>query len=222
MNLSHVKCISAHRTPRRHELNRPGVVIAELYSLEDKQAVLERKRFLRNVPQYTNVFIKSAKSHTEQVMDANFSVVLNEMSNGDLYYISDNGRIQHKYNRGGDNQRSGAGYGGARPKTFQYRGVGDNRYTTFKNTGSPRDNLYHIQYIPPDVLEITVTAHVVTVITHVMCIVPETRGIVIKTPVIDVTTPATTTTSETKTTTDQSRHRNSPMATDVTLNINQQ
>jgi len=201
MNLGHVKCVSAHRTPRRHELNRPGVVIAELYSLEDKQAVLERKRFLRNVPQYKNVLIKSAKSHTEQVMDANFSVVLNEMSNGDSYYISDNGCIERKNSyRGGDNRRSGAGYGGARPKTSQYRGTEN---SIFNNTGSPRDNRYHVCY-------------------NVMYIAPEIRGITITTPVIDVTALATTTTSVTKTTTDQSRHRNSPVTTDVTLSINQQ
>ena len=128
MNLGHVRCISAHRTPRRHDQNRIGVVVAELSSLEDKQAVLERKRYLRNVPQYTHVFIKPAKSHTEQVMDSNFSVVLKEMSNGESYYIADNGRIQRKQNnRGGDYQRSGTGYGGARPKTSQYRGTGENR-----------------------------------------------------------------------------------------------
>ena len=41
MNLGHVRCVSTHRTPRRPELDRPGVVIAQLSSLENKQAVLE-------------------------------------------------------------------------------------------------------------------------------------------------------------------------------------
>ena len=46
--------------------------------------------------QYRNVFLKPSKSHPEQVMDANFSLLLNEMSNGDAYVISDNGRIRQK------------------------------------------------------------------------------------------------------------------------------
>ena len=46
--------------------------------------------------QYRHVFLQPSKSHTEQVMDPNFSFVLNEMSNGDAYFISDNGRIRYK------------------------------------------------------------------------------------------------------------------------------
>ena len=164
MNLGHVNCLSVHRTPRRPEANRPGVVIAQLGSLEDKRAVLERKRFLRNIPQYVNVFVKSSKSHPEQVMDANFAVVLNEMENGDAYYISDNGRIHRKDRNAshanintGYGDRSGDSYGGARPKTYNstreniYR---DNttryaRNTTQHNTGrkynhyNSRDNVTH-------------------------------------------------------------------------------
>ena len=166
MNLRHVKCISVHRTPRKPEAHRPGVVIAQLGSLEDKQAVLERKRFLRNIPQYVHVFLKSSKSHPEQVMDSNFAVVLKEMANGDAYYISDNGRI-HRKNRNtsqvdyhsytGNGTRSGDSYGGARPKT--YSNMRGNRYTdnttgygrngTQQNTGtnyglhSSRGNVSH-------------------------------------------------------------------------------
>ena len=141
MNLGHVRCVSAHRTPRRPEMNRPGVVVAQLSSLEDKQAVLERKRHLRNVPQYYNVFIKSSMSHPEQVMHANFAVVLNEMTNGDSYYISDNGRIHRKsINRSGDHRGSGASYGGARPKVNTHSR--DSRYNG-NATRYERNNTIH-------------------------------------------------------------------------------
>ena len=59
------------------------------------------------------------KTHTEQVMDANFSVVLNEMSNGKAYYVCDNGRIRPKPQENCD-IRSNIAYGGDRPKTFTH------------------------------------------------------------------------------------------------------
>ena len=46
--------------------------------------------------QYQHVFVKTSKSHTEQVIDANFNIMVNEMTNGDAYYVSDNGRIRKK------------------------------------------------------------------------------------------------------------------------------
>ena len=52
-----VKCKSAYRTPTRANGYRVGVVIAELYSIEDKRSVLERKR--TNLI-YANVFIRAS------------------------------------------------------------------------------------------------------------------------------------------------------------------
>lgn len=138
MHLGFVTCVSVHRTPKR--LTRPGVVIAQLRSLSDKHAILERKRSLRSHPLYRDVYIKSSKSHAEQVMDANFNVVLNEMSNGEAYYISDNGRIMRKPSdiNMHDNRNNGTGetkytdqsryrsnYGGARPKNTYYHNYAD-------------------------------------------------------------------------------------------------
>ena len=88
-----VRCKSAYRTTTRTNRSRVGVVIAELYSIEDKRSVLERKRNLRTNPIYVNVFIRAAKSHTEQVMESSFGVILSEMTNGETFHISDNGRI---------------------------------------------------------------------------------------------------------------------------------
>ena len=90
-----LKCKSAYRTPTRAHGNRVGVVIVGLYSIENKISVLERKRNLRTNPIYANVFIRAARSHTDQVMEFNFGVILSEMTNGEGFHISDNGRILH-------------------------------------------------------------------------------------------------------------------------------
>ena len=75
MNLRNVKCVFAYRTPSRPDSNRPGVVMAVMRCLQDKRAILEHKRSISHMPQYQNVYIKSSKTHTEQVMDANFSLI---------------------------------------------------------------------------------------------------------------------------------------------------
>ena len=139
MNLRSMRCISANRTPYRHDIQRQGVVIAELRSIEDKRKILKRKRFIRTHPVYHNVFIKSSKSHVEQVMDSNFNVVLKEMTNGNAYYISDNGRITPRniltyrnghtdgYNNVNYYQSSG-NHGGAIPKNFRGQENQQDRY----------------------------------------------------------------------------------------------
>ena len=128
LNLRHNNCISSYRTTTRPNIKQNGVVIAQLSSLNDKREVLDRKRYLQNMAQYRNVFLKPSKSHAEQVLNANFNLVLNEMSNGDAYCISDNGRIIQKnrniqstglnvpHSTGGTYLSSGVSHGGARPK----------------------------------------------------------------------------------------------------------
>ena len=155
MNQSNVKCVFAYRTPSRPDSNRPGVVMAVMRCLQDKRAILEHKRSIRHIPQYQNVYIKSSKTHTEQVMDANFSLMLNEMTNGSSYFISDNGRIrkktreQHNQHNSYDtfryNERDGYrglehNHSGARPKTNQ-NPILDYRRQTNKNQNYS-DHLY--------------------------------------------------------------------------------
>ena len=55
MNLWNTDSISAYRTPTRPGMSRPGVVIAEMRCLRDKRAALERKRYIRHMPQYQYV-----------------------------------------------------------------------------------------------------------------------------------------------------------------------
>ena len=75
LNLRHISCLSEYRTPARPDMNHHGVVIATLNSLSDKREVLERKCYLRTMSQNRNTFLKPSKSHPEQVMDANFSLL---------------------------------------------------------------------------------------------------------------------------------------------------
>ena len=153
LNLRHINCISAYRTPARPNIKQNGVVIAQLSSINDKREVLDRKRYLRNMAQYRNVFLKSSKSHAEQVMNANFNLVLNERSNGDAYFISDNDRIIQKnrniqstglnvpYSTGGTYLSSGDSHGGARPKNTHYHSSSrnqslDTRINQYSSSGS--------------------------------------------------------------------------------------
>ena len=83
-------------------------------------------------------------------MDANFSVVLNEMNNGKAYYVCDNGRIRHKLRENGD-IRSNIAYGGARPKTFTHnRDYGnitkDNSHLRYNDLDNVRYNRQDYRY----------------------------------------------------------------------------
>ena len=98
MNLERTTCIYAYRTPNRQD--RLGVVVAELDNLKDTFKINKKcsdvNDIIQSYHQYSNVFIMTSKSHTEQVMDANFELMLKEMINGLEYYMSDNGRILKK------------------------------------------------------------------------------------------------------------------------------
>ena len=138
MKLRNMICISASSTPYHHDIQRQGVVIAELRCIEDKREILKRKRVVRTHPVYHDVFIKSSKSHVAQVMDSNFNVVLNEMTNGNAYYISDNGRITPRnrltYRNGhtdGYNNviyQSNGNHGGVIPQNFRDQENQQDRY----------------------------------------------------------------------------------------------
>ena len=84
-------------------------------------------------------------------MNANFNIVLNEMSNGDAYFISDNGRITQKNRNiqftglkkviGGTYISSGDSHGSARPKNTHYHSSSriqslDTRINQYSSSGS--------------------------------------------------------------------------------------
>ena len=135
IHLGKTECIYVYRTPTRPGVSQPGIVIAEMRCISNKRALLVRKR---SMPKYQYVFVKESKSHTEQVNYANFNIMLNEMTNGDAYHVSDNGNIRKKtgyshdhvrytdisqrsYNNS-DNYVSYQYYDGARPNITQRYG----------------------------------------------------------------------------------------------------
>ena len=86
-------------------------------------------------------------------MNANVNLVLNEMSNGDAYFISDNGPIIQKnrnirstghtvpYSTGGTYLSSGDSHVGARPKNTHYHSSSrnqslDTRINQYSSSGS--------------------------------------------------------------------------------------
>ena len=93
-------CLKCHPMPRVVNADRlkprgtgPGLIKAELGSVEEKIAVLRRKQQLRAEEGFSRVYIQSAKSHAERLIDLNFRTLLREIPKGKDFYITGNGRL---------------------------------------------------------------------------------------------------------------------------------
>ena len=71
----------------------PGVVKVECTSRQEKISILRMKQKLRDHPVYEKVYVKSAKSHAERLIEINFKTILKEMPHGKNYFITGNGRL---------------------------------------------------------------------------------------------------------------------------------
>lgn len=71
----------------------PGVVKVEMESTQDKVAVLRLKRELKDNETYDNVYVRSAKSHTERLAELNFRALLGAIPAGNNFFIAANGRV---------------------------------------------------------------------------------------------------------------------------------
>ena len=73
----------------------PGLVKVELRSTEEKVAVLRRKSKLKSSDNdiFKKVYVSSAKSHTERLVDLNFRALLREIPAGKDFYVAANGRL---------------------------------------------------------------------------------------------------------------------------------
>lgn len=74
---------------------KPGIVKVELKSSKEKVSVLRRKARLKDSERFKTVYVSSAKSHTERLVDLNFRTLLREMPAGlgKKFYVSANGRL---------------------------------------------------------------------------------------------------------------------------------
>ncbi|KAL7374830.1 hypothetical protein ABVT39_007749 [Epinephelus coioides] len=72
---------------------QPGLVKVELRSTQEKVAVLRRKPKLKSSDSFQRVYVSSAKSHVERLMDLNIRALLREIPAGKEFYMTANGRL---------------------------------------------------------------------------------------------------------------------------------
>ena len=75
---------------------RPGVIKVEFASLRDKISVLRKKQLLKDNSKYSRVFLRSAKSHAERLIELNFKTLLDELPCGRQFYIAGNGKLRRR------------------------------------------------------------------------------------------------------------------------------
>ena len=83
--------VNAERTTPRGR--GPGVIKVEFRTVQDKVAVLRLKKKLMDTEGFGRVFIQSAKSHTERLIDLNFRTILKELPAGKDYFLTGNGKL---------------------------------------------------------------------------------------------------------------------------------
>ena len=79
--------------PIRARSTKPGLVKVELSSVEEKVVELWHKAKLKDHECFQTVFVSSAKSHAERLVDLNFFTLLRETSIGKDFYLAVNGRL---------------------------------------------------------------------------------------------------------------------------------
>ena len=71
----------------------PGVVKVAFANVEDKVAVLRCKQRLKSNTQFKRVYLRSAKSHTDRILEFNFKTLLQEIPVGKGVYIAGKSRL---------------------------------------------------------------------------------------------------------------------------------
>ena len=68
----------------------------ELNSREDKITVLKRKKKLLESVSFKGLFLRSAQSHVERLIQLNFKTILEEIPSGNQFRLTGNGRVVRK------------------------------------------------------------------------------------------------------------------------------
>ncbi|KAK7878182.1 hypothetical protein WMY93_031179 [Mugilogobius chulae] len=108
----------------------PGIIKVELKSVEEKVAVLRRKQRLRDNDTYKYVYINSAKSHAERLVDLNFRTLLKELPLGKEFILARNGRLLRRSQADDITVRSGRSSPHQRHNTGSHSKVHKQRETT--------------------------------------------------------------------------------------------
>ena len=90
-----VSVTGAARLPSRIP-NKPGYVKVSFRTCDEKVLVLRNKMVLKDIDDYSNVFIKSSKSHAERLIELNARAILRELPQGRNFRIDANGRIRQR------------------------------------------------------------------------------------------------------------------------------
>ena len=88
--------IRYYRPPRvtRHgNVSKPGLVKIQFQNVEDKVRVLREKRALMNSSEFSNVFLRSSKSHSDRLAEQNLKTLLDLIPDGKAYQVTGNGRL---------------------------------------------------------------------------------------------------------------------------------
>ena len=92
---SNARVVAASRLQSRFQ-NKPGLVKISLADVEQKILVVRNKFKLKNHRVFKRVFIQSAKSNVERLLELNARTLLRELPQGRSYRVSANGRILHR------------------------------------------------------------------------------------------------------------------------------
>ena len=108
-----VRCPAAVERVRARG-DRPGIVKVEMNSVQEKVTVLRRKSKLRDNDSFSKVYVSSAKSHAERLMELNFRTLIRETAVGKDFYVTGNGRMvkrtQSSQRAGKDGSRADGDY----------------------------------------------------------------------------------------------------------------
>lgn len=97
--------VAVERLQARGDL--PGLVKVQMGSVDEKVWVLRKKSKLRDVESFGNVYVSSAKTHAERLVELNFRTLLRESPAGKNFYVSQNGRLMKKTRPPREGTRSG-------------------------------------------------------------------------------------------------------------------
>ena len=94
----------------------PGLIKVEFPTVQVKVAVLRRKQQLKEKELYSKVYVHSAKTHAERLIELNFKTILDEIPTGKNFYVTGNGRVVRREpgapqrDRGGRRDGGGEGF----------------------------------------------------------------------------------------------------------------
>lgn len=82
LKLGNITLETAERKETRESINKPGVVVATLKSVEDNEKVMTAKNKLKNSRQFSRVYINHDQSRDERLFADNFRAILSAVKKG--------------------------------------------------------------------------------------------------------------------------------------------